>query len=255
MADRGAIETLLERTAITMAGVDVDALAGAVGDRIRTEPAPPMRPTWRRPMLIVAAAAAVIAIIVAILPTTREAVADLLGFGGVRISSDAPTGGPYTGLQLGRPVTLADAQEAVDFPVKLPSAAGYGQPDAVFFSPSPPVDMVSLVYRPSAERPPSPVAPVGVLISEFRARPDFVFAKKLTAAGTDVRFLTLDGVQAVWIGGPAHEFSYVRPDGTEDAERIRLAANTLLWARDGITYRLESALGLDESVAIARSMS
>src|SRR5438874_1264442 len=101
MANRAAVETLLERTAAAMPAVDLDALATAVADRIRTEPVPPMRPRWRRPLLIAAAAAAVLAIIVAVLPTTREAVADFLGVGGVRISSDAPTGGPYKGLQLG----------------------------------------------------------------------------------------------------------------------------------------------------------
>ena len=42
--------------------------------------------------MIVAVAAAVIALLVALVPTTRHAVADFLGIGAVRVSTAPPTG-------------------------------------------------------------------------------------------------------------------------------------------------------------------
>jgi hypothetical protein len=34
----------------------------------------------------------------------------------------------------------------------------------------------------------------------------------------------------------------------------RIVGDTLLWARDGITYRLESALGMDAAVRLADTL-
>ena len=37
-------------------------------------------------------------------------------------------------------------------------------------------------------------------------------------------------------------------------KNARLAGNTLLWERDGITYRLEAALARDDAIAVAVSL-
>jgi hypothetical protein len=271
MADPAVLETVLVRTASTLPIPVPDTFAAAVVERIQAEPsgaAPP--PRWRRPALIALAAAAVLALLVALLPPARSAVADFLGIGGVRISSapatttpasSAPSttfastpDDPYAGLRLAHVVALDAARAAVDFPVRLPAAPGYETPDAVYLGTPPPGGMVSLVYAPGVDRPAPPTAPVGVLLSEFRADLDEAFAKKLISTGTTVEFLTLDGAAAVWISGPAHAFGYTRPDGSYGTEDLRLAANTLLWVRAGITYRLESALGRDAAVALASTV-
>ncbi len=57
-----------------------------------------------------------------------------------------------------------------------------------------------------------------------------------------------------WIGGEAHTFGYVGPDGEVILETLRLAGNTLLWERDGETFRLESGLGLTEAIEVAESI-
>ena len=52
-----------------------------------------------------------------------------------------------------------------------------------------------------------------------------------------------------------HEFFYLDADGEPQPDTARLAANTLLWERDGVTYRLESALDRDAALAIARQLT
>jgi hypothetical protein len=47
---------------------------------------------------------------------------------------------------------------------------------------------------------------------------------------------------------------YVDPEGQVTPERSRFADRTLLWARDGVTLRLESALPRHQAIAIAASL-
>lgn len=61
------------------------------------------------------------------------------------------------------------------------------------------------------------------------------------------------GGRGWWIEG-AHEVFYVAPDGRATPEQSRFAHNTLLWSRDGVTMRLESAVSLDHAAAVATSM-
>jgi hypothetical protein len=253
MAEGLALEALLERAAAEMAPVDADRLALAVGRRLR-EGDGAVGARWHRPVLIVVAAAAVIALVVAVVPTTRRAVADFLGIGAVRISGAPATGGPYTGLDLGPAVSLDDARAGVDFPVAVPTAPGYERPDSVHLRTTGAIQEVTLVYAPGPDRPASPVAPVGVLISEIRAAPDYGYLKKLLSGGTDVEFVTIGGAQGVWISGAVHELVVETPDGSAQTAPVRLAANTLVWASGGVTYRLEGALARDQAIAVGSSL-
>ncbi len=253
MAEGTAVEALLERTAGGLA-VEPERLALAVGQRLRAGEGAPTPSGWRRPVLVVAVAAAVIALVVAIVPTTRHAVADFLGIGAVRVSTAPPTGGPYSGLDLGPAVTLDEARAAVGFPVAVPTAPGYEHPDSVHVRTTGSLQEVSLVYDPGPGRPVSPVAPIGVLIAELRAEPDYSYIKKLFSTGTQVEFVDVGAAQGVWISGPVHELVLDAPDGSQQTTTVRLATNTLLWADGGVTYRLEGALDRDAAIAIAETL-
>ena len=52
-----------------------------------------------------------------------------------------------------------------------------------------------------------------------------------------------------WISGAPHELIFVDEAGQPVFDTRRIVGNALLWARDGVTYRLES--GLDRAAAIA----
>ena len=46
----------------------------------------------------------------------------------------------------------------------------------------------------------------------------------------------------------------MRPDSTIGVLRAAIAGDTLVFARDGTLYRLESSLGRDATIDVARSM-
>ena len=70
--------------------------------------------------------------------------------------------------------------------------------------------------------------------------------------GTTIEPVTVDGAAGYWLGNGVHEFFYLDTQGNPQPDTARLAANTLLWERDGVTYRLESALDRDAALALAR---
>jgi hypothetical protein len=98
------------------------------------------------------------------------------------------------------------------------------------------------VYRP---RPALPAASpgIGALLTVLPGGDPSV-VKKLLGSGTTVESVDVDGGFGVFISGAAH---VVGPPN-------RLAGNTVLWVRGDTTYRLESALGRDDALRLARSV-
>ena len=64
----------------------------------------------------------------------------------------------------------------------------------------------------------------------------------------------MNGDRGWWVTGAPHEILIERPGGDIDSFSAAIAGDTLVFARDGTLYRLESALGKDATLAIARSM-
>jgi hypothetical protein len=247
-------------------------LAAAVTARLEREPAPGpagTRPRPRRPWLagwrrLAVAGLAVVLLAAAVLvasPQTREAVARRLGLRGVGIELGGPapttvttTPGARLDLGLGQRVSLAEARRRTGFPVLVPAAAGFQQPDAVFvdrFLPG--GGRVDLVYRARPGLPASNFTDAGLLITEFRGQPDPSFVKKIVGAGL-VREVRVGGQPGYFFSGEPHFFSYQDPSGGIREERTRLAGNTLIWQHGDLTLRLEGELPKAEAVRIAESM-
>ena len=213
---------------------DPPDVTGAVLARI-AEPAPTR---WGRRVLA-AAVAAVVALATAMVvsPAVRAAVFDFLRVGGVEIHENLPA--PVTpALDPPSPgerdVTLAQPRAAVDFPLALPS--GLGPPGAVRL-----VDgnrVVSMAYA-------------GVRVDQFDGGLAPMFTKFTHAA--DIHHVTVDGSPAIWVDRP-HPVLYTDRDGNLREESARLAAATLIWARDDITYRIEGDLTRQQAIAIAETM-
>ena len=64
----------------------------------------------------------------------------------------------------------------------------------------------------------------------------------------------MGGDRGWWIAGAPHDLLVLRSDGTAGVLTSRLAGDTLVFARDGTLYRLESALGRDATLEIAASL-
>lgn len=155
-----------------------------------------------------------------------------------RLPSPVPSPAVDPLLGTVEPSVSAAAADA-GFPVAVPAALG--PPDAVTLRRRPAV-IVSLVYRPQG-RPEA-------LVSEYRGSGSTQFAGKLAGPGTSIQSVDVGGSPGVWLAGSPHEV--LIPNGGVD--ELRLATNTLIWERGGMTYRLESAIPLAEALRIAGTM-
>ncbi|MEU5671440.1 hypothetical protein ACGF3C_27810 [Micromonospora sp. NPDC047762] len=211
--------------------------------RVRLGATPPRRRRWRS-----LAAVALVALLVALLPPTRAAIADavtgLLRFAGVSIATSPapmPPGGTASPLPGQRTVALAEAQRAVRFPIRLP--AKLGTPEQVLVADPDATGryrVATLLYDGGALR-----------VDAFDGHLDLAFHKEITPPGAN--WVQVNGDFAVWVDGP-HVLSYVDRAGGIRRETARLAASTLIWQDNDVSYRLEGALTKAEAIEVARSL-
>ncbi|MFG1888681.1 hypothetical protein ACGFIR_12530 [Micromonospora sp. NPDC049051] len=211
--------------------------------RARLAAPAPRRRRWRLFL-----AAALTAVVVAVLPPGRAALADaaagLLRFAGIAIVTTpapvSPTGTPSP-LPSQRPAAVSEAQRKVRFPIRVP--AKLGPPEQVFVA-DPDASgahrVATLLYRGGALR-----------IDAFDGRLDLAFHKGTSATG--VSWVQVDGEFGVWVEAP-HEVAYVDRAGAVRVETARLAASTLIWQMDGVSYRIEGDLTRPEAIEVARSL-
>ncbi len=198
----------------------------------------PARQVWPR-RLLTAAVAALVALATAMVvsPAVRAAVFDFLRIGAVEIHENRPA--PVTPsldppLPGERDVTLAEATEATDFPLRQPT--GLGPPGAVRL-----IDggrVVTMAFG-------------AVRVDQFGGGLDPMFGKFTRAE--DVHHVTVDGLPAIWVDRP-HPVLYTDRDGNLRDESARLAASTLIWEENGVTYRVEGDMPQWRAIEIAESM-
>jgi hypothetical protein len=170
----------------------------------------------------------------------RAFAADLLDVAGIEFSTDTPDAPPVPVAPLpdSRETSVAEAQEQVDFPIRVP--ARLGPPDEVVV-----VDggrVVSMSWRDGS-----------VLLDQFEGHPGPVFTKTVRFKPTEI--VRIQGAQGWWIGKP-HDLTYVTEEGREFTATARLAGRTLVWeSGSGVTFRLEvEQLDKAGAAAIARSL-
>jgi hypothetical protein len=233
---------------------ETPALASRVTAAIAQAPRVEARP---RRLLPILAAAAVLAIALTLLasPAAREAVADWLGIGGVRITTQEPgeSSTPIgNDLGLGEPVTLAEARSDAGFDLRFP--VGLGPPDETYLATAEGFSQVNAVYGPPLEMAVGvPGSDERLLLTQFVGSPDGAYFKKLIEVDPGIDQVMVDGLPGLWLASH-HEITYRGPDGTLHKDTSRLAGKTLLWEENGITYRLESSLSKVAAVRVAEDL-
>lgn len=200
----------------------------------------PIPHTARRLRAIVAVAAAVVGILIAILPGPRAAIADLLGIGAVRIEivDSLPPAEPI-GSVPGRPVGLKEARDQVGFEIlTLPVPA-----DRVYVDSTVDGGMVTLVYE-QEERG------IVLAITQLAGTTDEAILKKILGQRTTLTTVEADNGPAYWIDGDPHIVVYSDVTGTLREDHPRLAGNTLVLMRDGVTIRIEGDISLSQALDI-----
>jgi hypothetical protein len=241
-----------------------DTASGVLGSLQATSS--PRRRPWTWPRLSRGLALALLVLIVA----AAVAAAAILGVPGIRIvtvddlerptpavsAPAADSGRVSAALGLGVRMSLDDVRARVEMPVVPPTDTELGPPDAFYLDRGLAGGMVSMVWTARPGLPAADGTGVGLLISQFDGSVNLDAFQKLRDQDVRIEQVSVAGEQAWWLHGATHVF--LRRDGTGDSRPVvptRLAGDTLLWERDGLTYRLEGSVGLDRAIEIAESIS
>jgi hypothetical protein len=169
------------------------------------------------------------------------------------VPSATPVAGPPgSGLGLGRPVDPGMVDQLAGFAVLRPSDPSVGPPDAAWVDTAR-NDEVSLVWAASDHLPRTTAPGIGLVEMAFRGSVSDGWYKKIVGAGTTVEPVLVNGHRGYWVSGDPHQFFYEGPNGIVEETR-RWVGDALMWADGPITYRLETSIGRDATVALAETM-
>lgn len=178
------------------------------------------------------------ALLVVVLATPVGArVAEWFDFHGVvveRGDSPEPTGTP-TVPPVDESLTLAEAEALVGFDVRAPAALG--EPDGVAVSRR--GTLVSMSWGRGSGT---------VRLDQFDGRLSPAFRK----SAPDSEPVAVGAAEGLWFLRP-HRLAVLGPEG-ELLVAPRLAAQTLIWADGGTTFRLEGRFSRAEALALAESV-
>ena len=175
----------------------------------------------------------------------------------VVVATPVPTSGlvspqaspsPSRLLDLAGESTLAIAQEQLPFPIKLPTyPADLGRPDRVFVQ-NLGGPFLILAWRDAAREDEARLVLYAVPSNVDQM-------EKVVRNTTVIQETTVSGERAFWVSSP-HVLQFYDSSGIlrEDLRRL-VEGNVLLWEADDVTYRLETALPLQEAVRIAESFA
>jgi hypothetical protein len=236
------------------------------GERSRST-SPWWRPTgrsWRRALVLA---------VIALLGLAIVAGAAGLGLPGLRFifgeppASAVPSAAapPSTGsgaalppipgmrLNLGRQATLEEVEALTGEPARLPTDARLGPPDSVWIDPGK-GGQVAYVWAAGDELPTTSERGVGLVLMRFPGVTDDEFYQKVIGSGTKLSMVDVDGDDGWWISGDMHFFFYERPGTGYVDDGRRWVGDALIWNDGDATYRIESALGKDATIALAESI-
>jgi hypothetical protein len=155
-------------------------------------------------------------------------------------------------LRLGRQVELHEVEALTGVPIRLPTDERLGPPDSIWVDRAR-GDQVAYVWATSDELPQSLEPGVGLIVMRFDGQTDHEFYEKVLNTGTTLVRVTVDGHDGYWLSGDPHFFFYRRDEGYIDDGR-RWVGDALIWYDGTATYRIESALGREATIAIAESI-
>ncbi len=203
--------------------------------------------SWRTGWAIAALAAmAVLAGLLAVTPV-RARMVEWLKLGAIRLrlepkDTPLPTGQPGSTLDLEGETSLAKAADAAGFALRLPAyPADLQEPQHVYLQRVNGTPVVIMVWM-------KPGAAEEVRLALYQMGDGDVFQKQLMDS---VEETFVNGNWALWVEGP---YLLTGADGKVEERRI-VQGRTLIWSSQGLTYRLESDLPLDEARKIAESLA
>ena len=237
-------------------GARISAGAGSAERRVRR---PWWRPARRGLVLALAALVALAAVAAAagiglpglriiFLPPGATPVGPSAGSSPLPTSSGSAALGLGSALGLGARTDLAGAAAIAGFEILVPERLG--PPDEVYTMNR----RVTLVWRSDADLP-RMASDIGLLVTQFRGTVDPGFYEKQVTAGTTVLPVRVGSSPGYWLEGAPHTLVYRDLSGAFLEETRRTVGDALIFRRGDLTFRIESALGRDETIALATSLT
>ena len=177
-------------------------------------------------------------------PGARSSLRDLFGIGSVRVIrvDDASTTGA-TLVPFGRPVSLAEAERAVAFELRVPPILGGAQPPRVYLDRTVGGGLVSFVWCCSPR----------VVLTELFGT-EFAHLRKVVGRSTTIEEVSVNGNPALWIEGSDHVLRVVDSTGTFRERPVLVQGGVLVWVDGTVTLRLEGELTRDHALELARHL-
>ena len=238
------LDAALRDLATQLAFPPAPDMHGPVAARLAERPRRSWAPVaWPRALVLGVAAALLLA---------GAVVAAVIVIPGLRLTftpslptASVPTDALGTRLALGERVPL----DAVDARV----SRVLGEPDEVYSSRA--GEVITLVYASGDGLPELGGTGIGLLVQQINGSLERERVEKLIVeVGASVTQLEVGGAPGYWIGGPPHLIRYRGPSGEERSEMTRLVGDTLVWQQGDVLFRIESGLGLAETLRIAESI-
>jgi len=172
-----------------------------------------------------------------------------------RAPTPTPTLPPITGMRLalGRQVALDQVESETGVPVRLPKDERLGPPDSVWIDPAK-GDQVAYVWKAGTDLPQTLEPGVGLVLMRFDGQNEEGFYDKAINSGTTLERVKVGGHDGYWISGDPHFFFYTTADGRFVEDPRRWVGAALIWTDGTATYRIESSLGRDATIALAESI-
>lgn len=143
--------------------------------------------------------------------------------------------------QIAGETKLASAQEAVPYPILLPThPEGLGGPDHVYVQDA--EGAMTIVVWTDPEQPEHVTMSLHFIPAGHWAIKKF--------GPVTIQEIEVDGQSAVWAVGP---YPLLMQNGSIQVERL-IDGHVLIWADGQMTYRLETDLPLEEAVKVAESL-
>ena len=156
-------------------------------------------------------------------------------------------------LALGRQVALDQVESETGVPVRLPKDERLGPPDSVWIDPAK-GDQVAYVWKAGTDLPQTLEPGVGLVLMRFDGQNEEGFYDKAINSGTTLERVKVGGHDGYWISGDPHFFFYTTADGRFVEDPRRWVGDALIWTDGTATYRIESSLGRDATIALAESI-
>jgi hypothetical protein len=142
----------------------------------------------------------------------------------------------------GERISLREAQARMDGALLLPQTPKLGKPEEIYACGTPRKDGVVLVYRGGL--PFLGDTGISIVLTETPGDIGPAYLAGETAVGSELEWVRVDGGPGYW--SPAGRLP--------SPMNRRLLGHILLWAQEGVTFRLEADVQKEQAVRIAESV-